>query len=132
MDTLIRLSDENTWSCEPFLATDAESLRDGCLEAFAAFRAEWTGRGATDIHAYQTINRARHEALRPRSLHVQICYHGEWCAQPWTPVIREPGTVPNACQAWIDEDWHEAYARCLRTWRHVHALGKMLNWASRP
>lgn len=129
---LIRLSDEHSWSCEPFTADSAESLRDGCLEAFVNLRADWTARGASEIPAHQTNNLAKHEARRPRSLLVQVCYHGEWCAQPWTPVIREPGSVPNARQTWIGEDWEGALVRCQRTWAHVNALGKMLNWAARP
>ena len=127
---LIRLSDELFWSCEPFTAASAESLRDGCLETFAALRAEWPALGASTIPKHQTRKRAAHEARRPRSLLVQVCYHGEWCAQPWTPVIREPGSVPNARQSWIGEDWNDAWHRCERTWTHVNALGKMLNWAA--
>lgn len=106
---LIRLSDERSWACEPFLAEGPDSLRDGCLEAFVALRSE------------------RSDSGRPRSLFVQVCYHGEWCAQPWTPVIREPGSVPVARHAWVDDDWLGAWARCLRTWKHVHALGPLIH-----
>lgn len=131
MNLLIRLSDEQSWACEPFGAVGVESLRDGCLEAFAQLRAEWTARGAHEIPPHRTHQRARHESLRPHSLQVQVCYHGEWSAQPWTPVIREPGSVPDSPKPWIDEDWADAWARCERTFRHVDGFGKLVHWVSR-
>lgn len=115
---LIRLSDERSWACEPFAATGAESLRDGCLEAFARLRADWACNGWADI-------------ARPRALLVQVCYHGEWCAQPETPVIREPGSVPGANTAWADEDWADAWSRCVRTFEHVHRLGRFTHATAR-
>lgn len=128
---LIRLGDEHTWSCEPFQASNQDELRDGCLEAFANLRTDWTARCTAAIPAHQTRKRASCEAQRPRSLYVQVCHHGEWCAQPWTPVIHEPGSVPNASQAWGGENWGDAWERCVRTFNHIDNLGMLLNWAAR-
>ena len=129
---LIRLSDEQSWTSEPFTTTDADSLRDGCLEAFANLRTDWPTVCRAAHPAHQTQKIAQCEAMRPRSLLVQVCYHGEWCAQPWTPKIREPGAVANARQSWADEDWADAWARCVRTWKHVNELGKFLHWVAKP
>jgi len=129
---LIRLSDESAWSCEPFSATSADELRDGALEAFACLRTDWRGLVDSAIPVHQTIRRSARYAQRPRTLYVQICYHGEWCAQPWTPTITEPGAAPGAPLAWTDENWADAWARCLRTFDHVHKLGTLGSWVNRP
>ena len=126
---LIRLSDESSWACEPSQAATADEFREGCLEAFAALRAEWPVLCAAPAH--QTRQRAAHEAQRPTALLVQVCYHGDWCAQPFTPLIREPGSVAGALRAWRHEDWADALARCIRTFRHVDELGKFLHRAAR-
>ena len=129
---LIRLSDERAWSSAPFSASGLDDLRDGSLEAFAALRAEWAIAGQREIPAHQTRNLAQHEALRPHSLIVQVCYHGEWSKTPFTPVIHEPGAVLNARKTWFHEDWADAWARCVRTFEHVNTFGLMANWAARP
>jgi len=126
---LIRLSDEQRWACEPFQAATAAEFRDGCLEAFAALRAEWPTLCSAPAH--QTRKWAAHDTLRPTALMVQVCYHGDWCAQPFTPVIREPGSVAGAARAWADEDWADAWARCVRTFDHVNTLGKFLHGVAR-
>lgn len=129
---LIRMSDESAWAAEPFSATNADELRAGALEAFACLRTDWIGVVNAEIPAHQTIKRSARYAQRPRTLYVQVCYHGEWCAQPWTPTITEPGTAPSATRPWNDEDWADAWARCLRTFDHVDQLGKLVHWVRRP
>lgn len=128
---LLRMSDEKSWACEPFLASAVADLREGCLEAFATQRADWTCAGNRAIPAHQSIKRDRHETLWPRTLVVQVCYHGEWCSQPFTPVIHEPGSVVGAGKAWRDEDWSDAWQRCCPTWAHADELGKLLHLVSR-
>lgn len=126
---LIRLTDEKAWGCIPFQAATSVEFRDGCLEAFASLRVEWPALCCAPTH--QSGKHAAHAAQRPTSLLVQVCYHGEWCAQPFTPVIREPGSVAGAARAWVDDDWSDAWARCVRTFDHVNALGKFLHGVAR-
>ena len=128
---LLRLSDERSWASAPFSASSADDLREGALEAFACLRAEWRRIVDADIPAYQTINRSHRYAERARVLHVQVCYHGEWVAQHWTPTITEPGCAPGAPTAWADENWGDAWNRCVRTFDHVNQIGKLANWASK-
>ena len=130
---LIRLSDEKHWASEPFSASSANDLRDGALEAFVALRAEWTATGRRSIPAHQAIKLASHEARRPRALCVQVCYHGEWSVvPPFTPVIYEPGAVPGVRRAWVDENWSDAWGRCIRTFEHVDKIGAFCNWTAKP
>ena len=126
---LIRLSDEARWACEPFQAETADEFAAGCLEAFVSLRTEWPA--LCNAPQHQTGKHAAHAAQRPTTLLVQVCYHGDWCAQPFTPVVREPGSVAGAARPWADEDWADAWARCVRTFDHVNELGKFLRGVAR-
>lgn len=126
---LIRLTDEKAWACTPFQAATIAEFQESCLEAFASLRAEWPALCSAPTH--QSRKHVTHAAQRPTALLVQVCYHCEWCAQPFTPVIREPGSVVGAVLPWADDDWADAWARCIRTFDHVNALGKFLHGVAR-
>lgn len=125
----LRLSDERNWSSAPFVAACAADLRDGALEAFVALRTEWPALCKAPPH--QKRKHTQHALCRPRTLFVHVQVRGHWCVVPGiSQVLREPGSVPNARQAWCDEDWGRAYRRCLRIVSHVEQLEALAGWAA--
>jgi len=128
MKLTIRLSDEARWSSAPTAVSSAVAFREACLEAFVALRTEWASLCAEPAH--RTRKHALHNATRPRALLVQVLCRGEWAALPLTPKIREPGSVPNAETAWTDENWEDAFDRCVKTHLHVLALARFAGWTA--